>query len=502
MKQINKKLENYIKKNILPEYAKNDSGHNLEHINYVFKRSMKFAQTVSDIDYDMVYTIVAYHDIGYHIDPKNHEKVSAEILEQDQNLRSFFTEEQIKIMSEAIYDHRASLEYEPRSIYGKIVSSANRNTEISKSFTRTYTFHVTSNPERTLDDIVEESRKHLLKEFGDKGYATEKMYFDDQEYRDFLKDLAEITHDKDKFKEMYFQFNGINDVEGNMLFLFDELQKNPDLSLDQILYYTYIKLNTTKPFYEIKREILRLKGIDEYSYYTADVDKSLVEYVENNIFPKYELNDHAHGIIHIKEVIRRIFALNATFKLNLNPNMLYAISACHDIDKYIDSDIHEKLAAAAFQKDENMRQFFSDDEITTISEAIFDHRSGKEDEPRSIYGKLISSADRNTTVEMVFIRSFFVALGTGKKSNRDTRIDDYLEYTWKRLSKRYDEEDPENMFFEDDTYRIFLTDMRNLLSNPSEFKRYYCEVNSITDTTKLVKDYEASSVKRLVKNIA
>ncbi len=72
----------------------------------------------------MVYTVAAYHDLGHHIDGKNHEKVSAEMLLADENLREFFSEEEIRIMTEAVYDHRASMEGEPRSIYGKIVSSA------------------------------------------------------------------------------------------------------------------------------------------------------------------------------------------------------------------------------------------------------------------------------------------------------------------------------------------------------------------------------------------
>ena len=120
-----------------------------------------------------------------------------------------------------------------------------------------------------------------------------------------------------------------------------------------------------------------------------------------------------------------------------------------------------------------MKKFFTDEERIIIKEAIEDHRSSKEDEPRSVYGKLISSADRNTRIEIVFIRSFFVA----HERNPEAVIEDYLDFTIKRLSKKYDEENPENMFFEDETYKIFLQDMRALLKQEDEFKRRYCEVN-------------------------
>ena len=44
------------------------------------------------------------------------------------------------------------------------------------------------------------------------------------------------------------------------------------------------------------------------------------------------------------------------------------------------------------------------------------------------------------------------------------------------------------MFFEDETYRIFLNDMRTLLQNEVEFKNRYCEVNHIKSRDNKVRD--------------
>lgn len=208
--QINKKLQYYIEKNIFPIYKKNDLGHNLEHIKYVINRSLRFATEVDGINYDMIYTIAAYHDVGHHLDAKNHEKISAEMLITDNKLKDFFTEEQIEIMYEAVYDHRASLEGEPRSVYGKIVSSADRNTLVDVSLRRTYTYRIEHNPEETLDEIIEESRQHLRNKFGKKGYATEKMFFEDLEYQKFLEDISELTEDKEKFRRKFIEVNDLN----------------------------------------------------------------------------------------------------------------------------------------------------------------------------------------------------------------------------------------------------------------------------------------------------
>ena len=215
--------------------------------------------------------------------------------------------------------------------------------------------------------------------------------------------------------------------------------------------------------------------LEEIESYSKDVNPELKKYVQTNIFPMYEKNDKGHGILHILEVIRRSFALNKNLNLGLDKDMIYAIAACHDLGKYINSDIHEKIAADTFIKDDNMKRFFSDEQRIMIKEAIEDHRSSKKDNPRTKYGELISSADRNTRIEIVFIRSFFVA----HERTPDMSIEEYLDFTFKRLSKRYSEDNPENMFLEDDDYRTFLKDMRELLKHEDKFKQKYCEINHI-----------------------
>ena len=88
---INKELKYYIEKNIFKEYSKNEEAHGLNHIKYVIKRSLNLSKD-KDIDINMVYTIAAYHDIGHHIDAKNHEVVSAKILLKDEKYEKYLKE--------------------------------------------------------------------------------------------------------------------------------------------------------------------------------------------------------------------------------------------------------------------------------------------------------------------------------------------------------------------------------------------------------------------------
>lgn len=208
---IREELKKYIEENIFTSYDKNEDGHKLDHIMYVIDRSFMFASRVPDVNLEMVYVIAAYHDIGHYIDAENHEKVSGEMLLKDKNLRKFFSEEEIKTMSEAVCDHRASFKNEPRSIYGKIVSSADRNVLVEIPLKRTYSYRKVHSPNSTLDEIIEESRQHLLDKFGKKGYATTKMYFEDEDYKNFLEDITVLASNEEEFKRRFLEVNGLEE---------------------------------------------------------------------------------------------------------------------------------------------------------------------------------------------------------------------------------------------------------------------------------------------------
>lgn len=195
--QLNEKLQKYIEQNVLPEYEKNEPAHNLKHIQYVIDRSFRFAKTVPDINYDIVYVVAAYHDIGHHIDPKKHEIVSAQMMAEDEGLRKFFSEEELQTIKEAIEDHRASSDHEPRSIYGKIVSTADRNNTVNSCLARSYFYGKNLHPEYSDDELFERAYEHLKMKFGEDGYA--KFYFKDEEYENFLKEIRTLLSDKENF---------------------------------------------------------------------------------------------------------------------------------------------------------------------------------------------------------------------------------------------------------------------------------------------------------------
>lgn len=198
MELINEQLKDYIEESIFPEYNKNEIAHGISHIKTVIRRSFELIkQNNLEVDNNIVYTVAAYHDIGHHIDRKKHEIISAEIMSKDENLNKFFSQEELKTIKEAIEDHRASIDHEPRSIYGKIVSSADRNNTIEQCLERPYYYAKKQEPNASDEELFKKSYEHLKLKFGENGYA--KFYLKDEEYDKFLKELRTLLKDKDKF---------------------------------------------------------------------------------------------------------------------------------------------------------------------------------------------------------------------------------------------------------------------------------------------------------------
>ncbi len=204
---MNENLIYYIQDNIFPEYSKNDDGHNLEHIKYVINRCMKFAEQFDDIDLNILYTIAAFHDIAHHIDKNNHEVLSAEIFYENEYMKQFFTEEERMIIKEGIEDHRASSDSIPRSDYGKIISSADRSTDVGEFLKRTHAYTLKHEPECTLEQMIERAYNHTKDKYGDSGYA--KNYVLDEEYNKFKNQINDLITDKEKFKQLYIKVNNL-----------------------------------------------------------------------------------------------------------------------------------------------------------------------------------------------------------------------------------------------------------------------------------------------------
>lgn len=197
--QINKDLVKYIETEIFPLYKRNEQGHGIEHIKTVINKSLKLAQN-RDVDINIVYTVAAYHDLGHYIDRKKHEIISAEMFMKDEKIKKWFTDEQRQIIKEAIEDHRASSDHEPRSIYGKIVSTADRTIiDIDTTIRRSYSYGKKHYIGISEEEQIQRVYEHLKEKYGEDGYA--KVYLEDKEFDESIKKLREALSNKEAFIE-------------------------------------------------------------------------------------------------------------------------------------------------------------------------------------------------------------------------------------------------------------------------------------------------------------
>ena len=167
--RMNREMEQYVEREIIPRYASFDAAHGLDHVRAVIAHSMSLAGYY-DVEPDMVYVVAAYHDTGLVEGREHHHEVSRRILTGDDNLRRWFSADRIAVMGEAVEDHRASSAREPRSIYGRIVAEADRQIDAAITLRRTIQYTLAHYPEMNREENFERCLSHITKKYGRGGY--------------------------------------------------------------------------------------------------------------------------------------------------------------------------------------------------------------------------------------------------------------------------------------------------------------------------------------------
>ena len=203
---IKDELRKCIENEVLPKYSEL-SGHTNTHIAQVISRALSIVTKLDDVDANIVYTAAACHDLGRLVDDETHNVESAKMIMVDERLREFFTEEEIKLIADAAEDHRASLEGDPRSIYGKIISTADRDVDFDEMIRRSYDYARLINPSFNDDQVIEEARIHLREKYSPDGYGAKKVYFKDEDTVACFKRIEEVTRDPLKYREFVKEYN-------------------------------------------------------------------------------------------------------------------------------------------------------------------------------------------------------------------------------------------------------------------------------------------------------
>lgn len=237
---VNIDLQNYVIEEIFPLYNMNGESHGIGHIIKVIERTFEIVKELEEsdneepkFDYNMLYVIAAYHDIGDHIDRKKHNIISGKIMFEDKKLDTFFNLEEKKIMKEAIEDHRASNKQIPRSMYGRIILTADRNNCLNDFFKRRVQYCLEHHPEYCLEEVQDEIWHSSKKKFGKGGYAQDKLgYVPSRKLKKYFKMLEELLNNKESFYaniEKFFNEISLKcETEELNLGMLDEIKINED----------------------------------------------------------------------------------------------------------------------------------------------------------------------------------------------------------------------------------------------------------------------------------
>lgn len=198
--QVSFEIMEFVERQILPRYNAFGESHGLRHVTRVIKNSLRLAD-VTGADIDMVYVIAAYHDLGMEGPRAIHHLTSGKILMADARLKKWFNADQLKVMKEAVEDHRASSSRQPRSIYGKIVAEADRDIDVHEIFLRAIQYGKENDPDKTVEEHWERFAQHMDEKYSNNGYI--KLWIPNSPNEKALKELRNIIEDKKLLRKAF-----------------------------------------------------------------------------------------------------------------------------------------------------------------------------------------------------------------------------------------------------------------------------------------------------------
>jgi len=199
---VRKELKVFINKEIKPLYKTFDKAHNLSHFHFVTNNCIEYCRALInkgiDLDLEIAYVVGAMHDIGIAKGREGHAKSSGEMVRKNKSLCDFFDQKTIELIAEAVEDHSSHLEYEPRSIYGKIVADADRNNTMYLVFSRPIKYGLKNESFRDRAGHIDTVYDFVKKKFGRNGYV--KYWLDIPQTTKEQQKVWELLDNEDKCK--------------------------------------------------------------------------------------------------------------------------------------------------------------------------------------------------------------------------------------------------------------------------------------------------------------
>lgn len=208
------------------------------------------------------------------------------------------------------------------------------------------------------------------------------------------------------------------------------------------------------------------------------MNKQIKEYIENNILPQYHNFDKGHNIDHVKTVIEE--SLKLADDLEVNTDMVYTIAAYHDLGLSKDRKTHHLVSGEILQADKELTNWFTNEQIYIMKQAVEDHRASSKSEPRSIYGKIVAEADRDIKPLKIIRRTIQFSMNAQPNADKET----YWQHLLEHMKEKYEIGGYMKLWFENSPNASKLEELRKIIADKKHlreiFEQLYREETELT----------------------
>jgi len=198
-----------------------------------------------------------------------------------------------------------------------------------------------------------------------------------------------------------------------------------------------------------------------------EIPETLVAYIERDIIPQYAVFDKAHQIDHARKVIEESLKLAEHYEVK--PAMVYTVAAYHDLGLSEGREFHHLVSGKVLLVDKELRQWFSEEELQTMKEAVEDHRASNKQSPRSIYGKIVAEADRIIDPEVTLRRTVQYGLSNYPEMDKEQQYTRFLSH----LANKYVEGGYLKLWIPESDNAKRLTELRELIADKTKLRMVF-----------------------------
>ena len=214
-----------------------------------------------------------------------------------------------------------------------------------------------------------------------------------------------------------------------------------------------------------------------------NISIKLCEHIRERIIPQYVNFDKAHRIDHVEKVIEESMKLALHYEVN--SAMVYTIAAYHDLGLCEGREFHHIVSGKILFADETLWQWFTDDQMLQMKEAIEDHRASNKQAPRSIYGKIVAEADRIIDPEITLRRTVQYGLSHYAEMDKEHQYERFR----KHLADKYAEGGYLKLWIPQSDNAGRLAELRQLITNEERIRRVFDQL------------YEEESILPKIRNL-